>query len=136
MPPAGRKNLGRNKETEITMTREFLKDTFGWGFLLWLIGYGLGIALFTILPTSILGWVITPIGLFIMLWVLFKKIKPHPFSYYLLLAIVWTFIAIVCDYFFLVRAFHTTTYYKLDVYVYYLLMFLVPLLAGWKKQQK
>lgn len=115
------------------MNKQLLKDAVGWGFLLWLIGYGLGIALFTVLPTSILGWVITPIGLIIMLYVLFRKIKPTYLSYYVLLAFVWTAIAIVCDYLFLVRAFHTTSYYKVDVYLYYILMFLVPILAGWRK---
>lgn len=117
------------------MSRQFLKDAFGWGFLLWVIGYGLGIALFIVLPTAILGWVITPIGLFIMLYVLFKKISSRSFHYYLSLAVVWTVIAIVCDYFFLVRVFNPTAYYKLDVYVYYVLMFIVPLLVGWKRSR-
>lgn len=118
------------------MIRKVLIDVLGWGFLLWLIGYGLGMVLFTVLPASILGWVITPIGLAIMLYVLFKKIASRSFRYYILLAVVWTIIAIVCDYFFLVKAFNVTAYYKLDVYVYYALMFIVPLFVGWRKSMK
>lgn len=115
------------------MNRKVLIDMLGWGFLLWLIGYGLGMVLFTVLPTYILGWVITPIGLAIMLYVLFKKIASRSFTYYVLLAFVWTLLAIVCDYFFLVRPFNPTAYYKLDVYVYYALMFVVPVFVGWRK---
>jgi hypothetical protein len=44
------------------MNKQFFKDTFGWGFLLWLLGYNLGIILFMIAPPSIIGWVIAPIA--------------------------------------------------------------------------
>lgn len=90
-----------------------------------------------------------------MLWVLFKKVHPvkslpqqgatesqfngvkgDTFQYFLLLAIFWTLIAIVFDYFFLVKALKPADgYYKLDVYLYYGLTFILPLFAGWRKQQ-
>ena len=117
------------------MTRQFIKDTLGWGFLLWLIGYALGMILFSIVPLYMIGWVIMPIGIVITLWVLFKKISGETLKYYFLLAVVWTLIAIVFDYFFLVKAFKPADgYYKLDVYLYYVLIFVLPLVVGWRKR--
>lgn len=111
-----------------------LKDTFGWGFTLWLIGYVLGIILFMIVPPSILGWIIMPIGTIITLWVLLKKIKSTGFQYYLMLGVTWTLIAVIFDYFFLVKVFKPADgYYKLDVYLYYMLTFVLPLIVGWRK---
>ena len=119
------------------MNKQFFKDAFIWGIVLWLIGYLIGIVLFPIVPHSMIGWVIMPIGIIITLWVLFKKIKPSSLQYYLLLAIVWTLIAITFDYLFLVKVFKPTDgYYKLDVYLYYSLTFILPLVVGWRKTLK
>ena len=108
-------------------------DTFGWGFVLWLIGYVLGIILFMIVPASLVGWLIMPIGIVITLWVLLKKVKGRSFNYYFFLAVIWTLIAVVFDYFFLVRLFKPADgYYKPDVYLYYFLTFILPLTVGWK----
>lgn len=116
------------------MNKQIIIDFLGWGVILWLIGYLLGILLFALVPPSIIGWIITPIGTIILLWVLIKKIKSSSFKYYLLLGISWTIIAIVLDYLFLVQLFKPQDgYYKLDVYLYYLLTFLLPLIIGWKK---
>lgn len=116
------------------MNKQFLKDGLGWGVLLWLIGYILGMVLFFLVPPALLGWIIMPIGMALTFWVLFKKIK-GPFGYYLLLAIVWTLIAIVFDYFFLVKALKPADgYYKLDVYLYYIITFVLPILVGWRKK--
>jgi len=104
--------------------------------LLWFIGYILGIVLFMMVPPAILGWVIMPIGTVLTLWVLFKKIKSVSFNYYLSLAVVWTLIAIIFDYFFLVKLFKPADgYYKLDVYLYYILTFVLPFIALWKKKK-
>ena len=119
----------------MTMTKQFYKDAFGWGFILWLIGYALGMILFLVVPISVIGWIILPIGTIITLWVLLKKIKADSFKYYALLAVVWVFIAVVFDYFFLVKALNPADgYYKLDVYLCYALTFLLPLVVGWKKR--
>lgn len=119
------------------VTKQLIKDAFGWGFALWLIGYVLGIVLFPVVPQSMLGWIIMPIGIFITLWVLFKKIKGGSLQYYLLLAITWTVIAIIFDYFFLVKVFKPADgYYKLDVYLYYVLTFALPLIVGFRKVTK
>ena len=128
------KTFARHIGKGINMTKQFLKDAFLWGFILWLIGYVLGIVLFAIIPPSLIGWVIMPIGTAITLWILFKKIKGDGFRYYLLLVISWTLVAMVFDYFFLVKVFKPEDgYYKLDVYLYYILTFTLPLLVGWRK---
>lgn len=116
------------------MSKQFYKDALGWGLVLWLIGYALGFALFSFVPASLIGWIIMPIGIAITLWVLFKKTKGDSFQYYILLAVIWMLIAIVFDYIFLVKALKPAGgYYKLDVYLYYVLTLILPLVVGWYK---
>ncbi|MCX9084479.1 MAG: hypothetical protein OIN87_06760 [Candidatus Methanoperedens sp.] len=117
------------------MTKQFYKDAFGWGFILWLIGYALGILLFPFVQLSMVGWVIMPIGTIITIWILIKKIKKNTLQYYALLAVIWTLIAIIFDYFFLVKLFKPVDgYYKLDVYLYYTLTFVLPIIVSWRKK--
>jgi len=117
------------------MKQKILFDILGWGFILWLFGYVLGIVFFFALPAELLGWAIMPFGIVLTLWVLIKKIKSNSFNHYLALAIGWTLIAIIADYFLLVKVFQPVDgYYKLDVYLYYLLTFLLPLIVGWQKK--
>ena len=119
------------------MNKQLLKDSLGWGLILWLIGYVLGIVLFFVLPPSLIGWVIMPIGIIITLWVLLKKVRSEVFKYYVILAIVWTVIAIAFDYFFIVKIFAPADgYYKLDVFLYYTLTLILPLIVGWWKKAK
>jgi hypothetical protein len=119
------------------MNKQFFKDTLGWGFLLWVLGYILGIMLFMVVSTSIIGWIITPIATIITLWVLIKQIKSSSFQYYLVVGIIWTILAIVLDYFLIVRAFKPEDgYYKLDVYLYYALTFFLPIIIGLRKQRE
>jgi hypothetical protein len=116
------------------MNKKLLKTAFIWGFILWLIGYLLGILLFSFVPSSLIGWVIMPIGITITLWILFKKINASSFKDYLLLATIWVLIAVIFDYFFLVKLFKPADgYYKLDVFIYYLVTFFMPLIVGWHK---
>lgn len=116
------------------MNKQFLKDALGWGFVLWLIGYALGISLFALVPTSLIGWIIAPIGTAITLWVAFKKVKGDTLRYYWLLALVWLLIAVLGDYLFIVKAFNPADgYYKPDVYLYYALTVAIPLFAGWRR---
>ena len=122
--------------TNFWRTNRLLKDALGWGLVLWLIGYALGIALFAFVPPAMLGWIIMPIAIAVTLWVLFKKIGGGSFQYYLLLAVAWTLIAIIFGYFFLVKVFQPADgYYKLDVYLYYTLTFVLPLIVGWRKKK-
>ena len=116
------------------MATSLLKDSLGWGFVLWLIGYVLGIALFFAFPPSLIGWVITPVGIVITLWVLLRRVKATRLQQYVVIAFAWTAIAVVFDYLFIVKAFNPPDgYYKLDVYLYYALTFVAPLAVGWWK---
>ena len=119
------------------MNRGLLKDALGWGVLLWLIGYILGIVFFFVLPPSLIGWAVMPIGIIITLWVLLKKVSSSTFQYYLVLAAAWTLIAVALDYVFIVKALHPAdSYYKLDIYLYYTFTFILPLLVGWWKRTR
>lgn len=118
------------------MNKQLLKDGLGWGVLLWFIGYVLGIILFMVVPVGLIGWIISPIGVALTLWILIKKVKSNKFQHYVNLALVWTLIAVVFDYIFLVQLFKPEdSYYKLDVYIYYLFTFVLPLLVGWRKSK-
>jgi hypothetical protein len=117
------------------MSNQLARDAFGWGFVLWLFGYCLGILLFAVVPGNLIGWVILPIGIAVALWILLKKVKGDSFRYFALVGVAWVLIAIVCDYVFLVLLFKPADgYYKLDVYLYYALTLLLPLAVGWRKQ--
>lgn len=117
------------------MNKQFLKDGLGWGFALWLIGYALGFVFFALVPPDMIGWVIMPIGTVIALWVAFKKVKGDSFKYYIWVALAWTIIAIVFDYIFMVKLLKPADgYYKIDIYIYYILTFVIPLLAGWRRR--
>lgn len=114
----------------------FLNTVF-WGFILWLVGYVLGFIFFTFVPANYIGWLITPIGIIITLWVLFKKIKRDKFGCYIGLGVIWTIMAIILDYLLLVKLLNPVDgYYKLDVYLYYILTLILPIIVGWIKFKK
>jgi hypothetical protein len=107
-----------------------LEYALGWGIGLWLIGYVLGIALFAVVPNALIGWVIMPIGVAVTIAVLLR-VKAEPLWFYAILSIVWTALAVVLDYVFILKAFSPPDgYYKVDVYLYYVLTFTLPLLVG------
>ncbi len=115
------------------MTKQFFKDSFGWGFILWLIGYILGIVFFMTVPNLAFGWIIMPIGTAITIWVLLNKVKPESLKRYILLGFIWMSLAIIFDYIFNVKMFNITNYYKLDIYVYYIITLALPIIIGLKK---
>ncbi len=118
------------------MNKQFLKDSLGWGFILWLIGYILGFILFFVVPPAILGWVIMPIGIVITYWVIQKKIHKYSLKNYILLGLIWATIALIFDYIFIVKMLNPADgYYKLDVYLYYAITFLMPAGFGWWKNR-
>jgi hypothetical protein len=106
-------------------------NTLFWGFALWLFGYILEIVFFAFVPKERIGWFVLPIGLIATLLVLFKKIERESFKCFIGLGVIWTVIAVVFDYVFIVRLFNSTDYYKPDVYLYYTLTFLLPITVGW-----
>jgi len=119
------------------MTKQFLKDSLLWGVVLWLIGYILGFVFFALVPANLIGWYIMPFGIVITLFVAFKFIKSNSWQYYLKVAIIWMLTAIVFDYIFLVQLLKPADgYYKLDVYLYYFLTLILPLIVGWYKKME
>jgi hypothetical protein len=117
--------------------KQIFFNTLKWGFILWFIGYALGFLFFALVPPALIGWFITPIGVVATLWVLFKKIEREEFTCYIGLAVIWTLMAVILDYLFIVKALKPADgYYKLDVYIYYALTFLLPIVVGWYKFKK
>lgn len=116
------------------MLKKRFMDTIGWGFILWFIGYGLGIMFFAIVPTYMIGWIVLPIMTPITVYVALKRFKnsSEPVLYYLTVAITWVLIATVFDYLFIVKTFNAQNYYDFDVFIYYILAFLIPLFIGLK----
>lgn len=111
-------------------------NTIFWGFVLWLFGYVLGIIFFGILPKDLIGFAISPLGVALMLWVLLKKIKRESFGCFVGLGIIWTFMAVVLDYLFIVKLFKPADYYKPDIFLYYALTFILPIIVGWYQFRK
>lgn len=116
------------------MFKKRFMDTVGWGVILWLIGYGLGMVFFVLVPTYMIGWFVLPIGIPITIYVALKRLKnsSEHALYYLTVAITWVLIATIFDYLFIVKAFDVPHYYDLDVFIYYILTFLIPLFIGLK----
>jgi hypothetical protein len=88
-------------------------------------------------PANVIGWYIMPFGVVLTLLVAFKLIKRADWQYYLKIAIVWTILAIVLDYLFIVLLLHPADgYYKMDVCFYYDLTFIIPFGVGLFKSRK
>ena len=119
-------------------TKEKVKNMVFWGFVLWLFGYIAGIILFFVVPKAYIGLVITPIATLFTIWVLMKKVKRPELLCYFGTGLIWTIMAVVLDYIFLVTLLKTgSAYYKPDVFLYYTLTFILPILVGyWKYKHK
>ena len=108
-----------------------IKDTVGLGTLLWLFGYLTSMVLFFSPFVSIMGWIITivftPVTIAITWW--WFRVRNLTLLYYAGVGLVWTVIAVVLDFFFIVQLFHAT-YYSPDVFIYYALTFLIPVGVG------
>ena len=120
---------------QVNKGKVFLNTVF-WGFVLWLFGYVLGFVFFAFVPKDSIGWYILPLGVIATFWVLLKKIKREEFKCYIGLGVIWTIMAIALDYVFLVKMLKAIGYYKLDVYIYYILTFVLPIIVGWYKFKK
>jgi len=110
-----------------------IRDTAGLGTLLWLIGYLASMALFFSPLSYSLGWIIlaafTPFTAWVAWW-WFRPKGPRPLQYYAEVGAAWALVAVVLDYLFIVLLFRAS-YYAPDVFLYYALMFLVPVGVGW-----
>jgi len=115
---------------------KILKNTIFWGTILWFIGWTMGVMLYKSVPTEMIGWIISPIATLITIWVLFKKIHREKFMCYVGLGVIWTILAIILDYIFNVKLFNIANYYKLDIYIYYALTLILPIIVGLIKFRK
>lgn len=105
-----------------------LRSIIGWGIVLWLVGYVLGFLFYMVVPPAMIGWYLMPIGCVLTCIVLWRWVPLVSHQRALAISIGWTIIAIVCDYFGIVRLLAPADgYYKLDVYLYYVLTFALPL---------
>jgi hypothetical protein len=106
------------------------RDVLGWGFLLWLAGYLLGFVFYALVPPALIGWFVMPIGIGLTCIVLWKWCRVESISKSILLGIGWSAIAIVCDYFLIVKLLSPPDgYYKFDVCLYYLITLVLPVAA-------
>jgi len=119
-------------------TSEKIKNMLLWGFVLWLVGYIAGILLFFIVPKDAIGWVITPFAIAFTVWALLHKVKRPELMCYFGTGFIWTIMAVVLDYLFIVLLLKAgTAYYKPDVFLYYFLTFTLPTIVGyWKYKHK
>jgi uncharacterized membrane protein SirB2 len=115
-------------------TKTRLIDTIGLGFLIWLIGYIASILLWGFVSHDILGWILFVVFTPLMAYLPYRRFRSRneTAGYYFLVALVWLLIAVVFDYLFIVKLFDAKDYYKLDIFVYYTVTFLAPLLIGLK----
>ncbi|MVS97730.1 hypothetical protein [Devosia marina] len=117
--------------------RLYLQYGAGWGLLLWLFGYLLGIALFPVVPTQHLGWYISPLGLAATFFVLWRWAHVKTLAQGLVVGLIWASIAVAMDYVFIVLLLQPADgYYKADVYLYYVSALVLPLLAGWLRGRR
>jgi hypothetical protein len=120
----------------VSLSNVFVRDMLGWGLLLWLFGYLLGFAFYGFVTPAFIGWYLMPLGIAVTCLVLWKRVRIASMSNAVLLGVGWSVIAIVCDYFFIVKLLNPPDgYYKLDVYIYYILTFALPVGATWLRRQ-
>jgi hypothetical protein len=89
-------------------------------------------ALFTAVPASILGWIVSAIMIPATVYVSLKIFRKHRALNPLLVGAVWVLFAVVLDYFLIVVAFDVQDYYDLDIFIYYALTFLIPAGVGFQ----
>lgn len=110
-----------------------IKDTLGMGVLLWLGGYLASMAVyFSPLDYTLFGRVVLvlyiPCVIQVTAW--YFSGRDLPLWYYAATGIAWSLAAVVLDYPFIVLRFGAYGYYTPDVYLYYAIMFLVPVMIG------
>lgn len=120
------------------MTKRIIVDSVGFGILLWVIGFALGMMFFPFVPAAYIGLPILLIMTPATFFVLYRRFRSKGFSeaYYLTVGAAWLLIAAIFDYIFLVRAFSVQNYYDADLFVYYVLTFMMPVLVGIKFGRK
>lgn len=111
--------------------KEEVVDSVVLGVFLWLIGYLASMVLFFTPVAGSMGWIITAIFTPVTIAITWWRFQSRclPLSYYVKVGGSWTVIAVILDYLFIVQLFHAT-YYSPDVFLYYALTFMIPVLVG------
>lgn len=108
-----------------------------WGLGLWFVGYILGFVFYPFVSAGSIGWCVTPLGVLITSFVLWRYVKESNLYRAAVIGLVWTAIAIMFDYLGIVLVLHPADgYYKPDVYLYYALTFLMPIAAALLRHHK
>jgi hypothetical protein len=117
------------------MNNFITRDVLGWGLLQWFAGYLLGFVFYAFVPPALIGWFVMPLAAGLSCLVLWKWVRVDSLDKSFFLGITWSAIAISCDYVFIVKLLNPPDgYYKFDVYLYYLLMFALPVAAAWLRR--
>ena len=118
--------------------RSLAQDALGWDIGLWVAGYLGGIALFFVVPVALIGWVLTPAATAVTLWVLLRRVEGGSAVRDLVIAGSWMAIAVILDYVGIVLLLAPADgYYQLDVLLYYVLTFTLPLAVGaWRRMRR
>jgi hypothetical protein len=119
------------------MAKFIIRDVIGWGLLLWLVGYLLGFVFYALVPVALIGWFVMPFGIALTAFVLWRWVRIDRLSRAALLGIGWSAIAVIGDYALIVKLLAPPDgYYKLDVYLYYVLMLAMPVAAAAMRRQR
>lgn len=112
---------------------QLLRDTGGMGALLWLAGYLASMAVyFSPRNYAVFGRVV--LALYIPVAALaawrYFTVRGLSLLYYAGVGVAWSLTAITLDYPFIVLRFGAYQYYTPDVFLYYALMFFIPVGVG------
>jgi hypothetical protein len=116
------------------LSRTRLIDTLGLGVGLWVIGYVASLVLFFTPLKGVMGWILLVVLAPVTAYIAYRRFKSRKkaLAYYAVVSVAWLAVAMVMDYVFIVKLFTQPGYYALDVFAYYAVTFLMPLLIGWK----
>jgi hypothetical protein len=113
--------------------QQSIKDTAGPGTFFWLVGFLAGMVLFFTPFKDNMRWIIMaifkPFTILVTWWWFRQRGYLSP-EYYAGVGIAWALIAVVLDYLFIVQLLSSPAYYSLHIYLYYALMFLIPVGVG------
>jgi len=112
---------------------QLLRDTLGMGVLLWLAGYLASMAVyFSPLSYAVWGRVVLAVYIPLVAYGAWRYFNGRDLSlpYYAGVGVAWSLTAIVLDYPSIVLRFGAWEYYTPDVYLYYAVMFLIPVGVG------
>ncbi len=112
--------------------RRIAADGLLWGFILWLLGFALGMLVYPFVEERWIGIFVLPVLLPVTVWVAYRRLRAGPFPAWYPAAVgaVWAALAVALDWAFLVQAFDVEGYYDADVVAYYILALAIPVVVG------